>query len=129
MDRHTGRPRLKQNSLSRDEPTKRKNPAKLNVLRGSADGFVSLRDQEITRPGLEENASDAGETPDSENGGHSGGHSESESETVARLRAKALADLTQALASFQAWQSVEKNLPGGSLVDEIRVTLAHLTQS
>ena len=32
---------------------KKQNPEKLNVLRGSADGFVSLRDQEITRPGLE----------------------------------------------------------------------------
>ena len=36
-----------------DKPTKRKNPEKINVLRGSADGFASLRDQEITRPGLE----------------------------------------------------------------------------
>ncbi len=33
--------------------TEKKNPAKLNVLRGSADSFASLRDQKITRPGLE----------------------------------------------------------------------------
>ena len=32
---------------------KKENPAKLNVLRGSADSFASLRDQRLTRPGLE----------------------------------------------------------------------------
>ena len=36
-----------------DKPAKKKNPAKLNVLRGSADEFATLRDQKITRPGLE----------------------------------------------------------------------------
>ena len=36
-----------------DNPGKKTNPAKLNVLRGPADGFATLRDQKITRPGLE----------------------------------------------------------------------------
>ncbi len=40
-------------TMRSDEPTKKKNPAKLNVLRGSADGFANVRDQRITRPGLE----------------------------------------------------------------------------
>jgi len=35
------------------EPVKKSNPAKLNVLRGPADVFATLRDQKITRPGLE----------------------------------------------------------------------------
>ena len=35
------------------EPAKKVNPVKLNVLRGSAVGFVSLHEQKITRPGLE----------------------------------------------------------------------------
>ena len=35
------------------KPTKKTNPAKLNVLRGSADVFASLPIQRITRPGLE----------------------------------------------------------------------------
>ena len=32
---------------------KKSNPAKLNVFRGSADEFATLRDLKITRPGLE----------------------------------------------------------------------------
>ena len=36
-----------------DKPAKKTNPAKRNVLRGSADGFATLQDQKITRPGLE----------------------------------------------------------------------------
>jgi len=80
---------------------KRQNPEKLNVLRGSRCGCVTLREQGITRPGLEESASDIGETADSENGGHSGGQFDSESETVASLKARALADLNQAIASLQ----------------------------
>ena len=39
--------------MVKTEATVKKNPAKLNVLRGSADGFASLPDQRITRPGLE----------------------------------------------------------------------------
>jgi integrase len=35
------------------EPLKTQNPENVNVFRGSADGFVSLRDQKLTRPGLE----------------------------------------------------------------------------
>jgi hypothetical protein len=35
------------------EPLKTQNPEDIKVFRGSADGFVSLRDQKITRPGLE----------------------------------------------------------------------------
>ena len=40
-------------SAGTEATVKKKNPAKLNVLRGSADSFASLRDQRITRPGLE----------------------------------------------------------------------------
>ena len=40
-------------SAGTEATVKKKNPAKLNVLRGSADSFASLRDQKITRPGLE----------------------------------------------------------------------------
>ncbi len=36
-----------------NKPTKAKSPEKLNVLRGSADVFANLRDERITRPGLE----------------------------------------------------------------------------
>jgi hypothetical protein len=73
---------------------------------GSADHLTIVRITKITRPGLEQNESDAGETADSENGGHSGGQFESESETAASLKTQAVADLTQAVVSFQAWQNL-----------------------
>ena len=49
-------------TVQTDKPVKKKNPAKLNVLRGSADSFASLRDQRITRPGLERVRCTIGET-------------------------------------------------------------------
>ena len=46
-----------------DKPAKKTNPAKRNVLRGSADGFATLQDQKITRPGLEDLKKTQGKLP------------------------------------------------------------------
>ena len=75
---------------------KKKNPAKLNVLRGSADAFESLRDLKITRPGLKRLPENAGEMALSENGVPTSGPICSDSETVANLRQQSLDDLQRA---------------------------------
>ena len=84
-----------------DKPAKKTNPVKLKVLRGSADGFASLRDQKITRPGLEPTQQNTGETALSENGGHPGGQFGRDSETVASLRQTALTQLAAASKTLE----------------------------
>ena len=77
----------------------------------------------ITRPGLEESASDTGKTPDSEIGGHSGGQFGFQSETVAGLKVQAPADPTRALASFQKWQETSGRREADAITAELMVPL------
>ena len=89
-----------------EEQAEKKNPAKLNVLRGSADGFASLRDQKITRPGLEPVPGNTGETALSEIGGHPGGQFGNDSDSVASLRQQALTSLQLAWRDIRRMESL-----------------------
>ena len=57
-----------------EKPTKAKNPAKLNVLRGSADEFVPLRERGMGAEGLEASADSKEKTSLIEVGGNTSGN-------------------------------------------------------
>lgn len=96
---------------------------KASVFRWLLSLCVVVRIKPLTRPGLEESASDIGETAHSENGGHPSGQFESELATVASLKLRAIADLNQALSSLILWQEVERGHKGVSIVEDLRALL------
>ncbi len=54
-------------------PPQKQSPVKLNVLRGSVDGFAGLPGRRITRPGLEDKRKNTGQTAVSKMPGPTGG--------------------------------------------------------
>ena len=56
-----------------NKPTKAKNPAKLNVLRGPSDSFVPLRERKMGAEGLEASGQNAGQTAVSDSSGPTSG--------------------------------------------------------
>lgn len=106
-----------------EKPTKAKNPVKTNVLRGSADGFASVRDTGMGDEGLETLASNAGETSNSENGGLPGGLFASE------YRNRVADHLNAALAVLDEWRESSCTDVDSAAVDRMRGELANLMQS
>jgi len=67
-----------------------------------------------------------GQTPVSQNGGHSGGQFESDSNSVATLKLRAIADLNQAVTSLKAWQGIAVRPEGVVLLENLQAVLVRL---
>ena len=85
---------------------KDKNPAKLNVLRGSPEDFGSLRSSQVPEAGVETSAYGQGFKALFETGGHPGGQFGSNSDSVGGLKQQALTSLQLALRDICRMKSL-----------------------
>ena len=92
-----------------DKPSKRKNPVKTNVLRGSADDFDPLREQlmgaeglEPFPPNMEKQGGNIGRMDFVETGGAQGGAIENDADSAGQLWQQAMDDLQR------AWKSIRR---------------------
>jgi hypothetical protein len=79
--------------VTKGKRRKKKDPEKLNVFRGPAGDFVSLRSNQVPEAGVTQTEFQQGNRALSETGGHPGGQFGSDPETVASLRQQALTSL------------------------------------
>ncbi len=110
--------------VTKDKRGKKKNPAKLNVLRGPEGDFVSRHSVQVPEAGVETSAFGQGFKALCETGGHPGGQFGSDSETVASLRQQALTSLQLALRDIRRMESLSDD-PAESKVAGLALTFVN----